>query len=295
MLKKVKIENFKSYKKSELVFHSGVNVIVGMPQSGKTNILRAIRQAVFNRIKYDSKNFKANKKSKINVKLTFDDFKYGIEKSKTITKLFADNEEYKTGNRIPDIVEKKINMDSINFQNQLDKPFLITSSHGKIAKAINKAINLDAAGGWLKNLTEDINAQKRKVDYLKSDLEELDLDIKKTKAIKSLKKDIKQYNYLGAEWQELDNVEFEIGEASGRIIRSKKEIKKLKELLKYKSLLERYDEINDYLVRYEKLLNKINSYFSIKKIVKKIKGKIALINKELSKVKFCPTCKQEMK
>ena len=38
---KIEIENFRNFKKTEVVFNDGVNVIIGPNNTGKTNLIKA--------------------------------------------------------------------------------------------------------------------------------------------------------------------------------------------------------------------------------------------------------------
>ena len=41
-VEKVSLENFRNYKKQEITFHNGLNVICGLNASGKTNLMESI-------------------------------------------------------------------------------------------------------------------------------------------------------------------------------------------------------------------------------------------------------------
>ena len=42
MIESLEIKNFKSHRKSIMAFSSGINAIIGSPNHGKTNIIRAL-------------------------------------------------------------------------------------------------------------------------------------------------------------------------------------------------------------------------------------------------------------
>ena len=41
-ISKINIENFRNFKNNEVLFNSGVNVIIGHNNAGKTNLLKAL-------------------------------------------------------------------------------------------------------------------------------------------------------------------------------------------------------------------------------------------------------------
>jgi len=49
VVEKITIKNFQSHEETELQFSSGVNVIVGSSDSGKSAILRALKWVVQNK------------------------------------------------------------------------------------------------------------------------------------------------------------------------------------------------------------------------------------------------------
>ena len=42
MIQELKVKNYQSHKETSLTLHSGVNVIVGNPQNGKSALLRSL-------------------------------------------------------------------------------------------------------------------------------------------------------------------------------------------------------------------------------------------------------------
>jgi len=54
-LKEVQIRNYKNFIKERFLFQKGVNVIIGENDSGKTNLMQAIRLVCMKRVRVISK------------------------------------------------------------------------------------------------------------------------------------------------------------------------------------------------------------------------------------------------
>ena len=85
MLKKIKIKNFRSHELLDLEFHKGVNVIYGLGQSGKTNIIRAINWVVNNRPSGFNMHSHFAEDGKTSVELTFDNGVVKLSKTSKLT------------------------------------------------------------------------------------------------------------------------------------------------------------------------------------------------------------------
>jgi DNA repair protein SbcC/Rad50 len=165
MLKQIKLENFKSHKDTTLDFCSGVNVIIGRGQAGKTNVKRALEWLCFNRIsgaklqKIHSKW--CGKRDVTRVTVVLDNgFTVSIIKpvnGKTSYELTTPNGKTEVFERdkyakVPEQVSKILALDTINIQGQLDQPYLVTEGSSELSKQINMVTDLESADVWLKEL-----------------------------------------------------------------------------------------------------------------------------------------------
>ncbi|MBN2570516.1 MAG: AAA family ATPase [Ignavibacteriales bacterium] len=196
MISKLQILNFQSHKDSSLQFDPGVNVIVGSSDSGKTAIIRALRWLIWNRPSGDS--FRSSWGGPTAVTTLLD-------KETVITRGKTDSSnEYKIdtqtftafGNDIPEPIQKAINIDETNLQQQLDAPFLISKSPGEVASYFNRIAHLDQIDvalktiqGQVRQLSSEITSDEKRVtslekefkgyvylDQFEIDLEELEKD-----------------------------------------------------------------------------------------------------------------------
>ena len=177
ILKYIRGKNFQSHKEVLVEFVPGVNVILGSSNVGKTALLRLLKLIWKNRplgFRYHS-HF-AGKGARTEAEVAFTDSK-GVEYSKGKTGMA----EYRIdggepfsglGKGVPDKVAEVLNLTDTNIQEQLEEPFLITSTAGDVAKAINKITRLDRVDAWMSKLTTKVNSKRREIETLGDELKE---------------------------------------------------------------------------------------------------------------------------
>lgn len=184
MIRSIELINFQSHEHTTIDFCDGVNAIVGLSDSGKTAILRAINWVVNNKPTGDA--FQSSWGGDTTVTLTLDDgamIVRGRTKSDNYYKM-GDQEFRAFGaGKVPVEIETVLNLNHINIQAQMDGPFLLGSSPGEVAQILNKVVNLDVidkaissirkdklkADGDLRNeesRLDDLTEQLREYDYL---------------------------------------------------------------------------------------------------------------------------------
>ena len=176
MIKSLTLQNFQSHKQSTLEFNPGVNVIIGPSDSGKTAFIRALRWLVWNRPSGDA--FRSTWGGETKVTLSLDEIDIIRSKDKI--------EEYKLGKtefkafktEVPTEIIQALNLNEINLQQQLDSPFLLTSTPGEVARHFNKIAHLDQIDEglskvqkWLRTIEQDISSDDKRLIQLTEDLE----------------------------------------------------------------------------------------------------------------------------
>lgn len=186
MIRKVKISNFQSHGKTTLEFHKGVNVIIGTSDSGKSAIMKAIRWLVYNRPTGDS--FKSYWGGDTVVTIVFDN-------GDKVTRRKGEKNYYKTivngekqihkafGTSVPEEVQKVLNLNDLNIQQQLDSPFLLSNTSGEVATHFNKVADLSIIDSTTSNLNKQVYETNRQVESLSN-------------SIKTNEDDLKSYEYL---------------------------------------------------------------------------------------------------
>lgn len=171
MIRNLNIQNFQSHENSTLEFHKGLNVIVGPSDIGKTAILRALKLLIWNRPGGDS--FRSDWGGDTSVKIETKN--HSITRSKT-----KSSNEYRLnelspfkafGTNVPEEIQKALNFDEINLQEQHDKSFLISETSGNVAAHFNQIANLDKIDIGLQKIQKVINTTATTIQYTKKEIE----------------------------------------------------------------------------------------------------------------------------
>lgn len=277
MLSKLSIQNFQSHKSSLLEFHPNVNIIVGSSDSGKSSLLRSLSWLINNRPSGDS--FKSYWSEEVKIELEINNNKITREKTKTKNLYKFNDEVYEAfGTEIPEKIKNEINFSDINFQYQMDAPFLFSKSNGEIAKYINEIINLDIIDRSLSNI------EKMKRDYTRKLENEREL-------LKANQEEIKKYNNLNEleiKINNLEKLENDIIKKSNKKIelyQLMSDITNLKlEITDYNKLLNDENKINEMIKLDNKIYEQKQKLFDIETdiiIIKDMKEKLHKINNYL--------------
>lgn len=151
MIKSLQIKNIQSHEDTELDFASGINVIIGSSNQGKSAILRALYWVRTNRplgidnlASHWAVNEKGNLTDSMLVILVND--KGTVERRRT-----KDENQYIVNGEVLNVVKTDVpiqvssllNLSDTNVQKQLDSPFLLSQTSGEVAKYFNQMVNLD--------------------------------------------------------------------------------------------------------------------------------------------------------
>jgi exonuclease SbcC len=203
MLKRIKLKNFRSHKHTELQFHKGVNVIYGLGQSGKTNILRAINWVLYNRPSgFNIHSHFANvPETEVEIEST-NGLILMVKNPKTTTYI-VDNPELPepqtftyTGKSVPELVTRILNINEINISNQLDAPFLITDSPGEVGKTINRITKVEQIDSWVSKLTTKVNSTRSKIEIYQEEINKSKQELTFYEGLDELESQINFFNKI---------------------------------------------------------------------------------------------------
>lgn len=300
MLKKIQIKNFQSHRDTTLKLSPGINGIIGDSISGKTAILRAIRWVAENRPRgFRFHSDFAKEKDATSIQLTFDDCKIKLSKNKSDSTYTIKEEDkvqsfskFKT--KVPDVIKNKINLSDINFQNQLDAHFLITSSGGKIAKAISHITQADKIIIWIQKITKELSTLKIKKKIVKKDIEEIDRKLDGFEELQELDKTISKIEKLQAKKEKIENEYCQIEDLLLQIEEVQSNIKEQECYIQAKPLIIQIEGLEQQLVA---LKQQKETIIETKQTQEDIEMhnevKSNLIQKYIriiKKSKSCPTC-----
>jgi predicted ATP-dependent endonuclease of OLD family len=283
MLKTLHLKYFKSYEDFTFVFHRGVNAIIGEGMSGKTNVFRAIRRLKdYRPINSRFLSHFANEKALSTISLKTQEgniveLKQGKNKSPVYT-IISKNGNRKEFRRInknsPIEVKRVINLDEINYQGQLDNPYIVSSSAGQVTKIINNITQINTVDNWLKAIKQNIRS-------LKFHLSELIIQKKKT--IKELD-GLNEVRALGLIIKKVKSIKIKIERFEERVYQIAKIIGEIKAAQEEKELLQKSLVIEDIIKDVEKIRKKIDQKEAmIESIIELID---AMIDKERLLEKF---------
>lgn len=168
MIDKLTLHNFQSHKNSELKFHNRINSMVGISDSGKSSIVRALYQARYNQGAIDpfvskwTRDKKGNQKEQMNIIIKKNDNILIRGKGKELNgyKLNDSTFEALGKSGLPEEVSNFFNTTEVNIQKQMDVPFLIGNKPSEIATFLNTIIDMSDIDLFL----SAIDSKKRTVN-----------------------------------------------------------------------------------------------------------------------------------
>jgi chromosome segregation ATPase len=185
MIRTVKLRNFQSHKDSTFEFPDGISSLTGSSNSGKSSILRGIGWVLNNRpsgesfVSYWARDGKGKQIDETSVSITFDtgDVVERIRsKTENIYKINGKSLEA-IGLAVPEEVQKVCNMSEVNFQSQMDAPFLLSESAGEVARFFNKLIHLDVIDQYLSLIDSKKRKTKAEKETNKGNLERVEKEL----------------------------------------------------------------------------------------------------------------------
>jgi len=301
MIKQLRIQNFRSHKDTKLEFVKGVNCIVGAPDSGKTNIIRAINWVLTNRplgFRFHS-NFT---KDPTVVDIDFEDgHQISLIKSKSESGYVCNEKEFRAiGSDVPDEVSKISNLTELNLQTQMDKPFLICESPGEVAKVFNRVSKLEKPDLVIASLTTDINSKNKQIKILSVEKTEFEEKLKRFENLPQMKNDLNEIEQIENKRQKIKNEIDELFSIIENIETVKKTMENMIDVDKARKELENinkfYTEIFNKQMKYISLQDIIASAEEVEDKMQNMKMDYKDIQKDFGKflktIKICPYCEK---
>ena len=176
MLASIEIKNFQSHKDTKIDFSKGINSVCGESDNGKTAVIRAVKWVVENRpLGTDKLNSSWNKgfKENMSVKMVLsngdwvervrgkDRNGYSYCEGGKVVDLNA------TGTDVPQKVKDILRLGDVNFQFQLDSPYLLSLPASEASRYLNRIIHLDSIDRLLSEADSDkrrISAERKVVE-----------------------------------------------------------------------------------------------------------------------------------
>jgi len=172
MIESIRIKNFQSHEDTILRFSSGVNVIVGSSDSGKSAILRAMIWVAQNRPSGDS--FMSWGQKETSVTLGVDHLQVTRSKGSSKNEYRIEGQEMDQvftafGQDVPDDISRILGIEDLNIQRQMDAPFLLSDSSGEVARRLNSVVNLDKIHTSLSNIAAIKREETRELSFVEEE------------------------------------------------------------------------------------------------------------------------------
>lgn len=244
MISEINIQNFQSHKNTTLNFVEGTNIIVGKSDCGKSAILRALKWVIYN--KPGGTAFQSSWGGETSVTIHLDTGEtIKRVRGKTDNYYLLNNSRFNAlGGKVPDEIQKALNIADINFQEQFDSPFLLSATSGEVANHFNHIAGISQIETSTKLIKKEINSTKQELEFNRT-----------TK--KELKHELKKYQYLDKFEVDLEVLETEVSERD----------KLGKTLFQLTKICEAFQKLEDYknsltltidlIPKYEKVILKI--------------------------------------
>ncbi|MHA1757026.1 MAG: AAA family ATPase [Promethearchaeota archaeon] len=314
-IKRFEIKNIQSHKETIIEFDKWFNCIIGTNDVGKTAIIRSLDFLFFNNYRKDLvRDF--NLKNGIEVMVYFDDGNKIIRRRDNKNNCYIVNDTVfnNVGNEIPEQVKEKtkifladIDEDlsfNLNFNFQLDPPFILSESGSVKTKFLNRITKLNILDIVLRKLNNDIRENNNKIKTLQDKNKEIEKYLEKLKfldvASKILPNLKRFYVDLRAKQERLN----ELKVLYEKMLKIKCDIEKYKRI---KNFLENIDfsYFINVIERFENLMKIKNELNQIRENVEIIKEKILLLKnkmkdlikkfeKDIKEQKVCPFCGQQL-
>ena len=284
MITKIEIKNFQSHKNTVLEFDKGVNVICGESDNGKSAVIRAIRWVVENQPQGTEKinsNWNEDFKEPLSVKLyTEKGYVERIRDKKRNGYNICKNGEKEIvldaiGKGVPKEVTDFLNVSDVNFQFQLDPPYLLTKSAGEASKYLNEIVHLDSIDKIMSIADSDKRQLSSEQKIVESDIKKLEEELKNTEWIDEAERlytRVSKYDeHISSSNDELIGLNEQISEH---------ESLKIVDLTKQKELVEKIEsisvpnisELDEGIKEYEESAAKIIDLSKPEKLIERIES-----------------------
>jgi len=166
MINRLTIKGFQSHNDTEIKLSSGVNVLVGNTNAGKSAVLRALQWIVFNRpsgtrfvnagVGECFVEVETDRGTARRCRTPFNGYQIGGTDYKTV------------GTTVPEELKDVIKLDELNFQTQLrGQFFLVLDTPGKISRTVSELLGFEVVDKFVtkgKTMVSEANSRHARLD-----------------------------------------------------------------------------------------------------------------------------------
>ena len=199
-IREISLKNFQSHERTLFELSPGINVIAGQSDSGKTAVIRALKWLAFNRPRGGGfcSHWASDKDETIAEVILDTGVPVAIVRKKGSNRYYLGGiggEGFKAlGTEIPDEIKESLNLSEINFQSQMDPPFLVSETSGEVSRHFNSIAHLDDIDRGTTNVNRRISQIRHSVESGEE-------------RVKELEKDYESYSFLDGMEEEFEKVE----------------------------------------------------------------------------------------
>lgn len=201
MIQSLAIHNFQSHRDTTLDLVPGINIIVGQSDSGKSSILRALRWLLWNRPSGDAVRSHWGGDTSVYAEIN----EHQVSKVRTDhNNLYhLDGDSFTAfGADVPEEIQQACNITDVNFQSQLERPFLLDDTPGQVAAYLNSIAGLSVIDSSMKNVQKWMGFLKGEVSRHLSNKSECETQLKEFEHLPEMEKDIRAAEQMDKELAE---------------------------------------------------------------------------------------------
>lgn len=299
MIKAVHITNFQSHEDSYIEFHPGVNVLVADSRFGKSAVLRSMFWCFENKPTGDK--FRSRWGGDTTVTVYFPDghvsrTKAGSDNSYSLTTKEATQEYTGFGQAVPEPIANFLNMDKVNFQRQMDRPFMLDWGPRERGAYLNEITNLEIIDKSIAGIKKIISTQGKRSSFLKTSISDLETKKQEFSFLGDLEKKISNLEILSQKMKRLEEEADDIMDLVEKIETSEKkkasfgDVEGAERSVAKLEVLEK--EFNSIIQEAKDLESVIQDITQSERIIETKKRQVADLEKEFQTAfpDICPLC-----
>lgn len=201
MIQSLAIHNFQSHRDTTLDLVPGINIMVGQSDSGKSSILRALRWLLWNRPSGDA--IRSHWGGDTSVYAEINEHQVSKVRTDHNNLYYLDGDSFTAfGADVPEEIQQACNITDVNFQSQLERPFLLDSTPGQVAAYLNSIADLSVIDSSMKNVQRWITGLKTDLSKHRANRDEYAEGLKAFAHLPEMEKDIRAAEQLNKELAE---------------------------------------------------------------------------------------------
>ncbi|TXK63676.1 AAA family ATPase [Bacillus subtilis] len=208
-ISRVQLKGFQSHVDSDIRLGSGLNVITGPSDSGKTAVLRAVRWVAFNEPAGEAFLNRAVGETEVSITLETGQVITKRRRKGKTSYLLQQNEEEEGSlfekSEVPEEVKAILGIrketfgdfeTTLNFAYQLDAPFLISETASAGAKVLGKLAGTAAVDMAVKSVNKDTIAARNERSRATQDIEKINGELLKFAGVDEAKEQLELAQYV---------------------------------------------------------------------------------------------------